>query len=52
MDVKVDMINEIVEVIHDYAMPGTLDKVEIITSKLSDHAGIIGGAVLASQFAK
>ena len=46
-----DMLNEIVEVTRDYAMAGALDRVDIITSKLGDHAGITGGAVLASRFA-
>jgi hypothetical protein len=33
----------------DYAMPGVLGEVEIISAKLGDHAGITGGAILAKR---
>ena len=42
-----EMMSIIVETANDYAMAGTMKGVEIICSKLGDHAGITGGAVLA-----
>lgn len=45
--VKEEMIGIIEETAKKYAMPGTLDKVSIQSSKLADDAGIVGGAVLA-----
>jgi glucokinase len=47
-----EMLSIIVETAHDYAMPGTMKDVEIVASKLGDHAGITGAAVLARQHAK
>jgi glucokinase len=42
-----DMLAIIVETARDYAMNGTSKGIEIIASKLGDHAGISGAAVLA-----
>jgi glucokinase len=47
-----DMLAIIIETAQDYAMPGTTKGVEIIASKLSDDAGITGGAVLARSNTK
>lgn len=47
-----DMLAIIIETAQDYAMPGTTKDVEIIASKLSDDAGITGGAVLARRNTK
>ncbi len=47
-----DMLAIIVETAMDYAMPGTTKGIEIVASKLSDDAGIIGGAVLARRNTK
>jgi glucokinase len=47
-----DMLAIIVETAMDYAMPGTAKGIEIVASKLSDDAGITGGAVLAKQNTK
>jgi glucokinase len=47
-----EMMSVIVETARDYAMPGTMKGVEIIASKLGDHAGITGGAVLARRETK
>jgi len=47
-----EMMSIIVETALDYAMPGTTKGIEIIASKLGDHAGIHGGAVLARQRSK
>jgi glucokinase len=47
-----EMMSVIVETAQDYAMAGALKGVEIIPSKLGDHAGITGGAVLAKRQAK
>ena len=44
-----EMMAIIVETAFDYAMPGTTNGIEIIASRLGDHAGITGGAVLARQ---
>jgi glucokinase len=44
-----EMMAIIVETAFDYAMAGTTNGIEIIASKLGDHAGITGGAVLARQ---
>lgn len=44
-----EMMAIIVETAFDYAMAGTTKGIEIIPSKLGDHAGITGGAVLAKQ---
>lgn len=44
-----EMMSVIVETAHDYVMPGTMEGVEIIASKLGDRAGITGGAVLARK---
>ncbi len=41
-----EMMSVIVETAKDYAMPGAMKDVEIFASKLGDHAGITGGAVL------
>lgn len=47
-----EMMGVIVETANDYAMPGAMKGVEIIASKLGDHAGITGGAVLAKRESK
>jgi glucokinase len=47
-----EMMSVIVETAQDYAMPGTMEGVEIIASKLGDSAGITGGAVLARKETK
>ena len=47
-----EMMSVIVETAKDYAMPGTMNDVEIIASKLGDSAGITGGAVLARRETK
>lgn len=47
-----EMMAIIVETAFDYAMPGTTKGIEIVASKLGDHAGITGGAVLAKQRCK
>lgn len=44
-----EMMAIIVETAFDYAMAGTTQGIQIIASKLGDHAGITGGAVLAKQ---
>jgi glucokinase len=47
-----EMMGVIVETANDYAMPGTLKGVEIVSSKLGDNAGITGAAVLAKRESK
>ena len=47
-----DMLAIIIETAMDYAMPGTAKGIEIVASKLSDDAGITGGAVLARRNTK
>jgi len=47
-----EMMSIIVETAQDYAMPGTMEGVQIVASKLGDHAGITGGAVLARKQSK
>jgi len=47
-----EMMGVIVETAGEYAMPGTMKGVEIISSKLGDSAGITGGAVLARRETK
>jgi glucokinase len=47
-----EMTSVIVETAQDYAMPGTMEGVEIVASKLGDNAGITGGAVLARRETK
>jgi glucokinase len=44
-----EMMAIIVETAQDYSMPGAAKGVEILASKLGDHAGITGGAVLARE---
>lgn len=44
-----EMLAIIIETARDYAMPGTMKNVEIIPSRLGDHAGITGAAVLARR---
>jgi glucokinase len=44
-----EMMSVIIETAKDYAMAGAMEGVEIVASKLGDHAGITGGAVLAVQ---
>jgi glucokinase len=44
-----EMLSVIVETVQDYAMPGSMEGVEIIASKLGDSAGITGAAVLAKK---
>jgi glucokinase len=47
-----EMMSVIIETAKDYAMPGTMEGVDIIASKLGDEAGITGGAVLARRQTK
>ncbi len=47
-----EMMSIIVETAKDYAMPGTTKGVEIVASRLGDHAGITGAAVLARESSK
>ena len=47
-----EMMGVIVETANDYAMPGALKGVEILSSKLGDNAGITGAAVLARRESK
>ena len=47
-----DMMSIIVETARDYAMPGAAKGVEIVASRLGDHAGITGAAVLGREGAK
>jgi glucokinase len=47
-----EMMSVIIETAKDYAMPGAMKGVEVVASKLGDHAGITGGAVLALTWAK
>jgi len=47
-----EMMSIIVETAQDYAMPGTMEGVEIVASKLGDKAGITGAAVLARKQSK
>lgn len=47
-----EMMAIVVETAKDYAMAGTAKGVEIVASKLGDHAGITGAAVLARDSAK
>jgi glucokinase len=44
-----DMLAIVVETAKEYAMPGVMQDVEIVTTELGDHAGITGGAALAQQ---
>jgi hypothetical protein len=44
-----EMLNIVIETAKDYAMPGSLNGVEIIASTLGDNAGITGGAGLAKR---
>lgn len=46
------MMSIIVETARIYAMPGTSKGIEIVASKLGDHAGITGAAVLAREQSK
>lgn len=47
-----EMMSIIVETARDYAMAGTSKGVEIVASRLGDHAGITGAAVLARDSSK
>jgi glucokinase len=47
-----EMMSIIVETAKDYAMEGTSKGVEIVASRLGDHAGITGAAVLAREGSK
>jgi glucokinase len=47
-----EMMSVIIETAKDYAMPGSMKGVEIVASKLGDHAGITGGGVLARRETK
>ncbi len=47
-----EMMAIIVETARDYAMAGTAKGIEIISSRLGDHAGITGAAVLARECLK
>lgn len=47
-----EMMAIIIETAQDYAMAGTAKGVEIISTKLGDHAGITGAAVLARDSSK
>ena len=44
-----EMLAIIIETAKDYAMPGTSKGVDIIATSLADHAGIVGGAVVARR---
>lgn len=44
-----EMLSIIVETARDYVMDGTAKGVEIVASRLGDHAGITGAAVLARR---
>lgn len=44
-----EMMAIIIETAQDYALTGTAKGVEILASKLGDHAGITGAAVLARE---
>ena len=44
-----DMMGVIIEVARNKAMAGAMNQVQIMASKLGDHAGIIGGAVLVRE---
>ena len=47
-----DMLPIINQVARKCAMPGVLENIQIIASKLGDNAGIIGGTVLAKTMVK
>ncbi len=47
-----EMMPVITRIAREHAMPGTLMGTSIIASKLGDHAGIVGGAVLARRMTK
>lgn len=47
-----EMMAIIVETAHDYAMTGAAKGVQIVASKLGDHAGITGAAALAREGSK
>jgi glucokinase len=47
-----EMLNIVIETAKDYAMPGSMNGVEIVASTLGDNAGITGGAVLAKRMTK
>ena len=47
-----EIMGVVVEVARDSILAGTSKEVEIISSKLGDHAGITGGAVLAKRETK
>lgn len=47
-----DMMSIIIETAKDYAMAGTAKGVEIMASRLGDHAGITGAAALARDASK
>jgi glucokinase len=47
-----EMMGIIVKTAREHAMPGAMKGVEIIASRLGDHAGITGGAVLARRESK
>jgi glucokinase len=47
-----EVMSIIVETAMDYAMPGTTKGVQVLSSKLGDDAGIVGGAVLAHRATK
>ena len=47
-----EMMPTIKKVALDHILPGTDKGIEIVSSKLGDHAGIVGAAVLARQAVK
>jgi len=47
-----EMMPTITKVALEHILPGTGRGIEIVSSKLGDHAGIVGGAVLARQSIK
>jgi glucokinase len=47
-----EMMSVIVETAKEYAMPGAMKGVEIVSSRLGDNAGITGAAVLARRQSK
>lgn len=47
-----EMMAIIIETAKDYAMPGTAKGVDVVATRLGDHAGITGAAVLARKAGK
>jgi glucokinase len=47
-----EMMPTITKAALEHVLPGTDKGIEIVSSKLGDHAGIVGAAVLARQAVK